>query len=160
MAARKWASGRVRVWATGRASSQAEAQVIATLWRRASAICPSGLLLSKLCRSWSKTAWARLKAKVCWAEARTLLESTSERSCVSSYQSSGSVVRAACQVVSSAARWGPSKGRSMVGPVFKAAWACAAGERPCWQHRSMLLLEGMYLITCSPWLHIVHRLRS
>jgi hypothetical protein len=103
---------------------------VATLRRQASAICPSGLLLSKLCRSWSKSAWARLKAKVCWAEARTLLVSASEVSCVSGFQSSGAAVRAACQMASSAAWWGPSKGRIMVGTVFKATWASAAHERP------------------------------
>jgi hypothetical protein len=105
IAARKSASGRVRVWAAGRASSQAEASPCAL--RRASEICPSGLLLSKLCRSCSKLAWAQLKAKVCWAEVRTLLvSSTLDRSCVFGFQSSGAAVHAACWRASSATRWG------------------------------------------------------
>jgi hypothetical protein len=78
MAARRLGSGRVRLgYREGFEPSRGRG--LATLRKQASAICPSGLLPSKLCRSWSNSAWAWLKAKVCWVELRALLVSAWDR---------------------------------------------------------------------------------
>jgi hypothetical protein len=116
MAAGKLGSGRMSGWAAGRASSLDEAKGLAKLRRLASAICPSGLLLSKLCRSWPKSAWALSKGEVCW-EARALLVSASDRPCVSDVQTPGAAVHAAYQMASSAV--GPVEGPERGGSVIQ-----------------------------------------